>query len=48
MPRKKVPESEKQRNERLEKEAQRRRKDAAAEDDAIDAMVKRSIDRHGA
>ena len=44
---KRNPETEEQQNERLEKEAQRRRDKAAAEDKAIDDMVKRSIKRWG-
>ena len=41
------PESEEQQNERLAKEAQRRSAKAAAEDKAIDDMVKRSIKQYG-
>lgn len=48
MRKKRTPETEEQRNERFEKEAQRRIDDAAEENNAIDAMVKRSIERHGA
>ena len=47
MRKKRTPETEEQRNERLEKEAQRRIDDAAAEGEAVDAMVKRSIKLHG-
>jgi hypothetical protein len=36
-----------QRHERFERDAQKRVKNAAAEDIAIDAMVKRSIKLHG-
>lgn len=42
-----TPETEAQRSERLELEAQRRNVDAAAEDRSLDAMVKKSIDLHG-
>lgn len=48
MRKKRNPESEDQRNERFEKSAQKRIDDAAAADDAMDAMVKRSIRLHGA
>lgn len=47
MRKKRNPETDEQRNKRLEKEAQRRADNAAAEDKAIDAMVKRSIDSQG-
>jgi hypothetical protein len=47
MRKKRTPETEEQRNERLEKEAQRRIDGAAAEGEAVDAMVKRSIKLHG-
>jgi hypothetical protein len=47
MRKKRSPETEEQRNERIENEAQRRSDDVAAEDNAIDAMVKRSIKLHG-
>jgi hypothetical protein len=47
MRRKLNPETEEQRNERFEKDAQRRRELAAAEDENVDAMVKRSIRFHG-
>lgn len=40
-------ETDEQRNKRFEKESQRRAEDAAAEDNAVDAMVKRSIKTHG-
>ena len=42
------PETEEQRSTRLEKQALERSEDTAAEDKAIDAMIKRSIDLHGA
>jgi hypothetical protein len=42
------PETEAQRNARFEKQALNRSEDAAAEDKAMDAMIKRSIDLHGA
>lgn len=47
MRKKRNPETGEQRSERFEKEAQRRIDDAAAEDNDIDAMVKRSIELHG-
>ena len=47
MRKKRDPETDEQRNERSEKQAQSRIDDTAAEDKAIDAMVKRSIDSHG-
>jgi hypothetical protein len=47
MRKKRSPETEEQRNERSAKEAQRRIKGEAAEDEAVDAMVKRSIKMHG-
>ena len=47
MRKKRNPETEVQRNERFAKEAQRRIHGAAAEDEAVDAMVKRSIEMHG-
>jgi hypothetical protein len=47
MRKKRYPEAEEQRNERLKKEAQGCIENAAAEDNAIDAMVKRSIKLHG-
>ena len=40
-------ETEEQRTERFEKEAKRRKEDAAAEDRAMDAMVRRSLEQHG-
>ena len=40
-------ETEEQRSDRSEQQAQQRIDNAAAEDKAIDAMVKRSIDSHG-
>jgi hypothetical protein len=42
------PETEEQRDERLAKHAQGRRDDMAAEDKAVDAMVKKSIELYGA
>ena len=47
MRKKRIPETEEQRDERVAKQAQRRNEDTAAVDDAIDAMVKRSIKLHG-
>ncbi len=47
MRKKRSPETEEQRSERFEKDAQRRIQGAAAEDKDIDAMVKRSIELHG-
>lgn len=47
MRKKRNPETDEERNKRLEKEAKRRADNAAAEDNAIDAMVKRSIDSQG-
>ena len=47
MRQKRSRETEAQRNERLEKRAQERIGDAAAEDKAIDAMVRQSIRQHG-
>lgn len=47
MRKKRNPESEEQRNERFAKEAERRIQGAAAEEEAVDAMVKRSIRMHG-
>lgn len=47
MRKKRNPDTEEQRNERFEKEAQRRSDNAAAEDKTIDDMVKRSIKLHG-
>jgi len=44
---KRNPKTEEQHNERLEKEAQRRSDKAAAEDQAIDDMVKQSLTRWG-
>jgi len=44
---KRNPETEEQHNESLEKEAQRRSDKAAAEDQAIDEMVKQSLTRWG-
>jgi hypothetical protein len=42
-----TPETEEQRSERLELEAQRRNVDAAVEDQSLDAMIKKSIELHG-
>jgi hypothetical protein len=47
MPRKPTFETVEKRNERLKEEALRAIDDATASDDALDAMVKRSIARHG-
>lgn len=47
MTRKRALESEEQQNERLKKEALRVLDDARAAEDAVDAMVKRSIRRYG-
>jgi hypothetical protein len=47
MRRKLNPETEEQRIERFEKDARRRSEVAAAKDEDIDAMVKRSIKFHG-
>lgn len=47
MRKKRIPETDEQRDERFAKQAQRRNEDTAAEDDSIDAMVKRSIKLHG-
>ena len=44
---KRHPETQEQRTDRFVKEAQRRIEDAAAEDKAIDAMVKRNIEARG-
>lgn len=40
-------ETDEQRKERSKENARRRDKDVIAADDAIDAMVKRSIEEHG-
>lgn len=48
MRQKRTPETEEQRRERLEKDARKRLDNAAAEDTAMDAMVKRNIELHGA
>ncbi|HET9810886.1 MAG TPA: hypothetical protein VFP53_04230 [Sphingomicrobium sp.] len=48
MRKKRDPETEEQRNERLDKTAQRQIHDLVEEDKAIDAMVRRSIKLHGA
>ena len=42
-----APETEEQRTEQFNKEAQRRKEDFAAEDRAMDAMVRRSFEQHG-
>lgn len=42
------PENDQHRRDRLEKNAQNRRDDVAAEDKALDAAVRRSIMRFGA
>jgi hypothetical protein len=47
MRKKRTRETEERRNERVAKQAQRRNEDTAADDDAIDAMVKQSIRLHG-
>lgn len=47
MRKKRDPETGKERSERLKETAQKRIDDSAAADDAIDAMVKRSIEQHG-
>lgn len=47
MRQKRTPETEQQRHERLKKESQRRIHAAAAEETAVDAMVKRSIEQQG-
>ena len=40
-------ESDEQRKKRLKENARRHDEDALAADDALDAMVKRSIEKHG-
>lgn len=47
MRKKRDAETDKEQKERLKGAAQKRSDDAAADDDAIDAMVKRSIKQHG-
>lgn len=42
-----LPETDEQRSARQDGEAQRRRDDTAAEDRALDAMVRQSIEQHG-
>lgn len=42
------PETDEQRDERLAREAQDRRANMAAEEEAVHTLVKRSIDLHGA
>jgi hypothetical protein len=48
MRKKRDPESDQQRNDRLGKNAQDRKDQASAEDKAMDAAVKRSIKQFGA
>jgi hypothetical protein len=48
MRKKREAESDKDRSNRLEKTAERRLQQASAEDAAMDAAVRRSIDQHGA
>jgi hypothetical protein len=47
MRKKRDTETDEQRIKRREEEAQRGREDAAAEDDAMHALIKRSIETHG-
>lgn len=47
MRKKRPPETEEGRSKRLELEAQNRNVKRATEDQSLDAMVKRSIERHG-
>ena len=47
MRRKRSPETEEQRNERFEKQSQRRIEDVAAEENAMDVLVKQSIQLYG-
>ena len=47
MPRKRKTENDQERQDRLKREATQADKNAAAEDDAMDAMVRRSINSHG-
>jgi hypothetical protein len=47
MRKKRDPETEEQRHQRFEREAELRSRRALEEDDAIEAMVKRSIEQHG-
>jgi hypothetical protein len=47
MRKKRTPETEEQRNERIKKETDRWIDNAAAAEEAIDAMVKQSIELHG-
>jgi len=47
MRKKRNPETAKEREDRLKDKAQKRTDEAAAVDDALDAMVQRSIERHG-
>lgn len=47
MPKKRKNETEEERNERLEKTEQKDRQDGDKEGDALDEMVRKSIDLHG-
>jgi hypothetical protein len=47
MPRKRASENEEEREDRLKREALRVLDDVRAAEDAVDAMVKRSIRRYG-
>ncbi len=42
-----LPQTDEQRSAHKDSEAQRRRDDSAAEERALDAMVRRSIKQHG-
>jgi|KBSSwiS6_1023812.scaffolds.fasta_scaffold295250_1 hypothetical protein len=48
MPRKRKFETDQERNERLETSAQKLRDASSEEEDALDAMVRKSIKLHGA
>jgi hypothetical protein len=48
MRRKRDPESDEHRSDRLQMNAQHRREQASAEDKALDAAVRKSIKQHGA
>lgn len=48
MRKKRDPESDKCRDDRLEKSAQDRREEASAEDKRLDAAIRRSIAQYGA
>jgi hypothetical protein len=48
MRRKRDPESDEHRSYRLQMNAQHRREQVSAEDEALDAAVRRSIKQHGA